>query len=367
MKYQRIPYKAEGTKFITRKMPYGGKELTVPVIDFPISSVENFKLSWKRQTPMWAPISLLEIDMISLGKTSRFPELVAKNERFDFCDEWGVEWVYVAEVGGPMLKPGTQFLDDITNWEKDTKFPDWNEAYPFASRADNYYKNRKNPDSVLSIDIGSGGTERLVAMLGGYEQAMIAMAMEPEAVSDFLDAASDNMIERFDAVKKHWPDVNMITFHDDWATERGPFFSEKYLENMVLKSTKKLINHVKASGDIAFEFHCCGNIAMFMPYIVDMGVDILQIQRRANDMPAFKQKYGDKVGFATSLEGVEMGADIPREERLEKVRQTLDIYGKGGGLYLNVGISKDEAAIWDSCYEAYCYSRELYDKERGEI
>lgn len=293
MKYPRVPYKAEGAAFTLKQPPFGLGERVVPIVDYPISPVENFKLSWKHRTAVWAPITELDFDTITLGKTSRFDHLRQKNERFEFTDEWGCEWVYVPEAGGSMLKPGTQLLDDITKWESVVKFPDW-KTQDFKTIADKYYSNRKDSNRVLSVDIGSGGTERLVAILGGYEEAMLAMAMEPEAVLDFMNAAADNMNERYDMIKKHYPSVNMITFHDDWGTERDTFFSAKYLEAMVLEPTKKVIDHIKASGDICFQLHCCGKIERFIPYMIDLGVDMLQIQRRNNDFPMLKQKYGNK-------------------------------------------------------------------------
>jgi hypothetical protein len=48
-----------------------------------------------------------------------------------------------------------------------------------------------------------------------------------------------------------------------------------------------------------------------------MDVDFLQIQRRAVDIPAMKEKYGDKIGFDTGIEGTEMG-EHPRRTSICK-------------------------------------------------
>ena len=367
MKYARVPYMAEGAPFEKRTPLFSDKEQTIPIPDYPIDPIENFKLSWKNQTPVWAPNSLIDFESVGLGKSSAYAEQIARKERFEFTDEYGCEWVWVTEVGGAMLKPGTVFLDDVTKWESIVKFPDWND-YDFKTRADDFHITRQSQNSVLSIDIGSGGTERLVALLGGYEQGMLAMAMEPEAVSDLISAITDNMIKRFDAIQKHYPSVNMITYHDDWGNERSTFFSAAYLESMIYEPTKKLVEHIHAAGDLCFQLHCCGKIETFVPYMIDMGVDMLQIQRRANDMPMLKRKFGDKIGMGCSVEGIELGANtsISKENLLEAVRNTIDIYGKSGGLYLTLGGANDEETMWDMCYEAYCYSREFYDNERKE-
>jgi len=370
MEYQRVPYKTEGVRVETRKPLFSRNVLTVPVPDYPITPVENWKRSWKLQTPMWAPNALVDFESVGLGKSSAYAAEIAKNERFEFADEYGCEWVWVTEVGGAMLKPGSIFMEDVTDWEKLVKFPDWNTVYDFKSRADDFYANRQNPDSVLNIDIGSGGTERLVALLGGYGEGMMALAEEPEACRELIVEINNNMKERFDVILKHFPDVNNIVYHDDWGNERSTFFSATYLEEMVLESTRDLIQHIRSAGDISFEFHCCGNIETFVPYMIDINVDILQIQRRANNMPMLKEKYGDKIGMGCGIEGLNLmpgvETEMPSKEKLlEMVRNTIDIYGKHGGLYVSLAGITDEETLWDICYEAYCYSREYYDKERG--
>ena len=60
MKYPRIPYKAEGVAFFSKKAAFSPREYDVPVIDYPITPLENFKLSWKHQTPVWAPVSMID-------------------------------------------------------------------------------------------------------------------------------------------------------------------------------------------------------------------------------------------------------------------------------------------------------------------
>ncbi|MCL1848869.1 MAG: hypothetical protein FWF83_04245 [Clostridiales bacterium] len=363
--YQRIPFKQEGVEFVTKRAAFSTKDFDIPIMDYPITPVENFKLSWKNKTPAWAPVNMMDYDSVRVtyaGATGS--PMMGGDERVEYTDDWGCEWVYVPVAGGSMLKPGTQFLEDITQWREKVKFPDW-KSRDYETPAEEFHANRRNKDTVLAINLGQGCTERLVALLGGYTEAMIAMAEEPEAVLDFLHAFADNLLERYDIIKALYPTVNLITYHDDWGTERDTFFSESFFESMVWAPTKKIIDHIKASGDICFELHSCGKIERFMPYILDLGVNLLQIQRRANDMPMLKEKYGDRIGFCCMLEGVSADVPITKEERMAKIRQTIDLYGKSGGIYLTLGAPPDPETMWDSCYEAYCYSREYYDKERG--
>jgi hypothetical protein len=47
------------------------------------------------------------------------------------------------------------------------------------------------------------------------------------------------------------------------------------------------------------------------------------------------------------------------------IRNSVDIYGKGGGAYMSV-MERDPELLWHILTELYAYSREYYDKERGE-
>jgi hypothetical protein len=96
-----------------------------------------------------------------------------------------------------------------------------------------------------------------------------------------------------------------------------------------------------------------------------MNIDLLQIQRRANDMPRMKDDVGDKIGFCCFTEGIEMGQPASKDDIFAAIRKTVDLYGKKGGSYTFSAGGGSEEDGWDAVFELYCYSREFYDKERG--
>jgi hypothetical protein len=365
--YPRPAFKQEGIKFETKQMLFSSVPAVIPQPDYPVSPLENFKLAVQRKTPYWLPNSILDFDALMTGALTGplggpGPAWGSK-ERSRFTDDWGCEWLFVPEAGGPMLDPkGKTVLDDITEWEKVVKFPDVR-AKDWKTKADDFHKHRYDPKKVLHINIGQGCTERFVALLGGYTEAMIAMAEEPEACAAFFDRFGDWMTDQFDVMYEYYPEVNLVTYHDDWGTERDTFFSEKMLESMVLEPTRRIIRHVRDKG-VYFELHSCGNIKRFFPYMVDMNVDLVQLQRRANDLPGMKKQYGNKIGFCAWAEGIERDGLVPQDELLAAVRKTVDFYGKSGGAYSFTRADTEEKT-WAATFELYCYSREFYDKEAG--
>ena len=370
MKYERPLYgDANVPVYKYKKKLRNKRELDLPAFDFPVTPKENFMLAARRKTPYWMPSSLYDLQSLVSqelvtgnvrGMQCSFDVTRMTPENYTFYDWFNTNWTYVASAGGPMLTPGFVLCEDITQWEKDVVFPDLSE-WDFTTAAEEFMKTRYDPTRALHIDIGIGATERLVSVMGGYTEAMLAFAVEPEAVRAFLDRFADFTIEYVDLIARLYP-VDMMTYHDDWGTEKDTFWSERMMEEIVYEPTKRIVDHIHSKG-ILFEFHCCGNIKRFLPYMIDIGMDFLQLQRRANDIPGMKERFGDKIGFNLSIEDTVPGETYAKEEMAEKIRKTVDLYGRGGGAYLNIFAFHPETA-WNITSELICYSREYYDRER---
>ncbi|MBR4157287.1 MAG: hypothetical protein IKR07_00065 [Oscillospiraceae bacterium] len=358
MKYERRPYHDPSVKTLV-KPGWGGRPGTeLPIPEFPISSKENFRRLAEHKDPLWITNTGVEASLGMLFMVTGMPDAnFASRERHDFVDAFGATWTYVPEAGGPMLKPGTQFMDDITEWERKVKFPNLND-YPIQEKCEWWLKAMYSPEKICHVNIGLGCTERLVALMGGYQDAMIAMATEPEAVRDFLEAFVDYKSSLVDKLCEYLP-IDFITYHDDWGTERDTFFSESMMESMVFEPTKRLFGHIHDKG-IVIQQHSCGRIGRFIPYMIEAGVDFIQIQERANDVPAYKEKWGDKIGFEVPIRP----AATDRESVLRSVREAVDTYAKSGGVFCTI-TTPDPEVLWDATEELYCYSREKYDEEQG--
>ena len=371
MKYERPPYR-EDAPFEEIPMMFSSATAKVPKLDYPISVKENFRRAAERNDPLWVPNSMT--DMINVGQfdleappppdhpvdTDAPASPWGAKERMNFVDDFGCTWTFVPEAGGPMLTPGVgPVVTDITRWEEQVRWPDFS-RHSYIEPQKAFMEKYAGVDKVLHLNIGQSCTERLVALLGGYEQAMVAMAVEPEAVHDFLMAFATFTRDRFLKMTQV-AKVDFVTFHDDWGTERDTFFSPAMMEEIVFEPTKLIIDAIKASG-AKFQLHSCGCIERFVPYMIDLGVDFVQLQRRANDLPMLKEKYGDRIGFNTGLEGFSFGDPLPGGEELRAlVRKTVDMYAAGGGFYTSIFTTETEK-LWDGTQELFFYSREFYEK-----
>jgi hypothetical protein len=271
MKYERPTYLEPGIETEQCNVMFGRSGVTVPKLDYPIPPSENLRRAAARNNPLWVPNSLTDFSNLmhfyDTGEEKRETPPFGSSEKREYSDMFGVQWVYVPTAGGPMLKPGTKYLDDIVNWETGVKFPKLGQ-YDWETPAKTFMRDAYRSDKALHVNIGQGCTERIIALLGGYTDGLVAFAEEPEAVKDFFDYFIDFTIGYVDMICNRYP-VDMITYHDDWGTERDTFFSEQMMEDLLLEPTKRLIQHIKAKN-IVFELHSCGRIERFVPYMIDM-------------------------------------------------------------------------------------------------
>ena len=263
MKYPRPAYRDPSVATEKVTAMFSSVENEIPVFDTPISIKDNFYRAAKRQSPLWAPASSTSLQSLlthDVAGASPKPGIMQihsdlkrpATEDYLFEDWFGTSWTFVCSAGGAMLTPGTKLLSDITKWEREIKWPDFSQ-WGFEEKAGEYMRDVYNPDKVMHYDLGRGVTERLVSLMGGYTDSMEALALEPEAVSEFFDVYIDFMISFFDKINSLYP-LGMVTLHDDWGTERDTFFSEKMMEELVYEPTKRFIDHVK-SKDVIFEMH----------------------------------------------------------------------------------------------------------------
>lgn len=352
---ERIPFENRNEVPTEKVILVNDLVVDVPKFDYPVSPRENFRRIREFDHPYWVPSGMTDFNYCQGGDLTGLSDLRYNfGRRCVWVDLFGCEWEFIPEAGGSMLCPDAKpVLDDITEWKEKIVWPTLDEERIRKSCEEVMSRPTYHSDRMNYFDIGQGCTERLVAVLGGYVEAMIAFAEEPEACAEFMMELTRFHIRMLDLICKYYP-VDMILYHDDWGTEKDTFFSPAMLESMVLEPTALFFDHVRKLG-LANTFHTCGNIMRFLPYINDLKPDFLQLQARANDMAYIKETYGDHIGFNFVLRP-DPGLTIQ-----ETMRSNIDKWAAGGGLFATIFGSTPEM-LWDGLQELYCYSREYYNQ-----
>ena len=96
-------------------------------------------------------------------------------------------------------------------------------------------------------------------------------------------------------MKKACPGLTRITLHDDWGSQRAPFFSLQAAREAYVDVYKKFNAHVKSLGLIA-ELHSCGKNDLVVPAYIESDFQFWN-GMYMNDKRNLFEQYGDKFVF----------------------------------------------------------------------
>jgi len=219
-------------------------------------------------------------------------------ERGGGSDMFGVEWEYVPSVGGSMVRGGKPKIPDISRWEDYISFPDLDEIIDWESISE---RNRTywNPKKPLVVCILTGLFERLISFMD-MQGAMIALVDEEqkegvhwlfERLCVFYDDYIGHYVKYFKC--------DMFMFHDDWGSQRAPFFSLDTVREMIAPYLRRVADSVHKYGCF-MELHSCGKNEPLVPAMIEAGVDTWAPQFM-NDFEFLYENYGDRLTLVVPL------------------------------------------------------------------
>ncbi|MPW24377.1 methyltransferase [Alkalibaculum sp. M08DMB] len=292
-----------------KKTPFDPKELKVvreepnffgntnPIYDFPISLRENFKRTLEKE-PVWECAGIETF----LFCPSVIPDNIARAFVIeanmmppqDGIDMFGIPWEYVPSTTGSMVRPGNHLLIDANDWKEVIKFPDidsWDWAGSAKANNDTFLNNDKFNNAW---QINGWWFERLISFMG-FEGAAEALIDDDQkdAVKELFEATTDLACRIVDKFVEYYNNIDGITVHDDWGSQRSPFFSQATGQEMIVPYMKKLTDHIHSKGLYA-DLHSCGHIESRIQCFIDAGWDSWTPQDMNDTMKLFED-YGDKI------------------------------------------------------------------------
>jgi len=208
-------------------------------------------------------------------------------------DMFGIEWEYIAQVGGSMVRPGKPFAEDANELLEKVVWPDI-EAWDWegAARANN--GTYLTEDLFVNCWFQTGWFERLISFMD-FENAIMALFDEDQkdAVHAFFDKLTDLYIRIFDKFLTHFPLIDSFYVHDDWGSQKETFFSPAVAEEMIVPYMKRVTDFVHSKGKVC-EMHSCGQLIKQIPNIIKAGWDAWGGQNM-NDTHKIYELYGDQI------------------------------------------------------------------------
>lgn len=350
---KKIPFSEDELQIVGRYMVAGNPKGKAK-LNTPISAKENILAFLRNETPCWMPdgdMITITPDILPDNVARGFVQEANPTDRKGGPDLFGVEWDYIPEVGGSMVRPGSPVLEDANDWKKVIKFPDI-EAMDWegcAKRNAEYLGDGSDP--VWTVQF-SGMFERLISFMD-FEQAAVALIDEDQkdAVCELFDALTDLYIKIIDKSVEYFH-ITGYLFHDDWGSQQAPFFSKATFREIIAPRIRRLVDHCH-KNNVIFELHSCGHTESMVDAICELGIDMWRPQPM-NDMVRLYNEFGDKIKFG--VRAPMFTDDSPVEEQVAAARELVRQFSQPGKfIFTNFFLEPDvfRKALYEESRRAY--------------
>ena len=292
-----------------------------PLYDFPVTRREAYKALMERK-PVWQ-ITGMEAGLLTpqfypdnVARGFIFETLPLDQEKYGGKDMFGIEWVYVPVVGGSIVKPGEPTLADANEWYDKIVWPNIDEWDWEGSAKAN--QERTNGDQFITHWIMNGYYERLISFMD-FEGAVMAMIDDDQkdAVKDLFERLTDLYIDIVDHFVDYFG-AEGFCVHDDWGSQRAPFFSPATCAEMLVPAMRRLTDHIHSRGCYA-DFHSCGHLELQVPNMIAAGWDSWS-GMPMNDTQMLYEKYGDQILIGVIPDEFDPETTTEEEQRAEAAK-----------------------------------------------
>lgn len=280
----------------------------------------------------------------------------------DLTDEFGVVWsmpddqpMYMDISHHPLADAS---VDDL----KDYPFPNGGHPSRFEGLRQEVAQLRNDTPYAICTGIG-GVVYEYCWYMRGLENWFMDMIQNPAFCEALLDRTLAYWMDYYTGFMKEIGDlVDVVMIGDDLAGQHGPLFQPDFYRTVVKPRQKKLVQHIKSLTNAKIWYHTCGGCAVYIPDLIDNGIDILNpIQTSADDMDPtmLKDRFGDRLTLWGG--GIDSQHVLPfatPAEVKDHVRQNLEIFKPRGGYVFNnihniqAGVPAENiVAMYEAAYE----------------
>jgi uroporphyrinogen decarboxylase len=283
---------------------------------------ENLLIALRCEEPYWLPCPLFDgsVAVVSHG----LAEHCASGR-----DAWGVEWVLRDSRSGSF--PSSHPLTD----------PGMVDNYPYpqpeavdTSGAKAALKGVDRRSTLVAGDNGWGLFER-AWLLVGMRRLFAWSYRYPEAVKRLMERIAEVKVGLTERLATEL-EVDMVMYGDDWGMNDRLLFSPSWWREFDKPWQEKLYRVAKQYGLIVYQ-HSDGRVEELVPDLVEIGVDVLNIQRECNDWVSLMSSCRGKVALwgGVSARTLDLGTPLDVEREVKWVAEL----GHSGGIVLAPGHS----------------------------
>jgi uroporphyrinogen decarboxylase len=242
-------------------------------------------------------------------------------------DEWQIKRLLTGDCLPALLE--SPIADVVSH--RSYQFPDPAAPQRFATFARALQRFGDQRAVVLNLRDGFSDMRDLL----GYEGALMALLLEPQAFSELLARVVQFNLD-LAAVAKQRYGAEIVATTDDVANANGLLIRPETYFELIGPHFKRVLQGYQELGYLCIK-HCDGNIDPLIDFWIECGIDCLDpIDPGAGyRMADMKAKYGSRICLKGNIDCTGALCNGTPEEVAEEVRQCLLGGALGGGLILS--------------------------------
>lgn len=275
--------------------------------------VPRFDVFWPETLTAWrtqglgdaVPAQLFNFDIATVGHLAPVPfpgrnEVIREDEHtVDFINPYGATFRRWKTRSGVPTHLGYECTDRHV-WSQRFK-PLFAQPTVDVIRLMHIYTAAKAADRWTCI--GSRGPLCFIQTLVGDETLFLAMAEDPQWVTDMADTVTDAMIAQYTILRDAGILTDGLWVFDDLAYRNGPFMSPAMYRQMFGPQHRRMAAFAH-QHDMKFIFHTDGDVRSLLDELLDMHIDALQpLEAKANmDVRSLAPTIGSRVSLFGNID-----------------------------------------------------------------
>jgi uroporphyrinogen decarboxylase len=263
-------------------------------------------------------IESLDIDAVNIRPDYR-RQVIDQNT---FSDEWGT----VRQDTGDVLPAITANpIADLLG-HRDFSFPDPAAAWRFESLERAVERFGDQRAVILNVRDGFSDLRDLL----GYEEALVSLMAEPDALRDLLARVVDFNLALARTARQRCG-VNIVATTDDVAFPHGLLISPDVYHDILGPAFREVIAGFKSEGYLCIK-HSDGDVSTLIDFWIDAGIDCLDpIDPRAGlDLAEIKHRHGDRICLKGNVDCAGVLQSGTPEEVAAATRECIRAAGTDG-------------------------------------
>jgi uroporphyrinogen decarboxylase len=188
----------------------------------------------------------------------------------------------------------------------------------------------------------------VVHLTMGFEDGLMAMALEPDLVADMVTTYTDYLLAMLEMTLQRGYEFDALWFWSDLCYRNGMLFSPEAARRFVLPHWKRFGQFAHDHG-MRFIFHCDGDLNRLIPLLIEAGCDAIHpLEARAgNDVREYKRRHGRDICLIGNIDA-DVIATNDRGRIEAEVAAKVPAAAEGGGYIYHIDHSVPPTVSLDS-------------------